>query len=38
VLATLHALAAEKQIAADVVEKAVRDLGIHPEKRNPAVS
>ncbi len=38
VLATLHALAAEKQVAGDVLEKAVRDLGIDPEKRNPATS
>jgi pyruvate dehydrogenase E1 component len=38
VLATLHALAEEKQIGADVVQKAIRDLGINPEKANPAVS
>jgi pyruvate dehydrogenase E1 component len=38
VLATLHALAAEKQVGNDVLEKAIRDLGINPEKRNPATS
>ena len=38
VLATLHALAAEKKIAGHVLEKAIRDLGIDPEKRNPATS
>ena len=38
VLATLHALAREKQVGADVLEKAIGDLGINPEKRNPAIS
>ena len=38
VLATLHALAREGQVAGDVLEKAIRDLGISPEKRNPANS
>jgi pyruvate dehydrogenase E1 component len=38
VLATLHALAREKQVGADVLEKAIGDLGINPEKRNPASS
>jgi pyruvate dehydrogenase E1 component len=38
VLATLHALAREKQVGADVLEKAIRDLGINPEKANPARS
>ncbi len=43
VLATLHALAGEKKdgaeaVSAKVLEKAVRDLGIDPEKRNPAIS
>jgi pyruvate dehydrogenase E1 component len=38
VLATLHALAREKQIGIDVVQKAIKDLGINPEKANPAVS
>ncbi|MGA8066841.1 MAG: pyruvate dehydrogenase (acetyl-transferring), homodimeric type, partial [Terriglobales bacterium] len=39
VLATLHALAGEKEgVSAKVLEKAIRDLGIDPEKRNPANS
>ena len=38
VLATLNALAAEKQIKLDVVQQAVKDLGINPEKPNPAIS
>jgi hypothetical protein len=47
VLATLHALAGEKPgekkdgaavISAKLLEKAIRDLGIDPEKRNPAIS
>ncbi len=38
VLATLHALADEKKIAGDVLEKAVRELGINSEKGNPATS
>ena len=37
-LATLTALAREKQIGPDVLEKAIRDLGINPEKVNPAIS
>jgi pyruvate dehydrogenase E1 component len=36
VLATLTALAREKQIKLDVLQKAVRELGINPEKANPA--
>src|SRR5713226_4363848 len=36
VLATLTALAREKQIKIDVLQKAVKDLGINPEKANPA--
>ena len=36
VLATLTALAREKQIKADVLQQAVKDLGINPEKANPA--
>jgi pyruvate dehydrogenase E1 component len=36
VLATLTALAREKQIKLDVLQKAVKDLGINPEKANPA--
>jgi len=38
VLATLYARGAETKIAKDVLEKAVKELGIKPEKRNPAVS
>jgi len=38
VLATLHALAREKQLPLEVVKKAVQELGIHPEKPNPAIS
>jgi pyruvate dehydrogenase E1 component len=46
VLATLHALAGEKGaekkdgevVNAKLLEKAIRDLGIDPEKRNPAIS
>ena len=38
VLATLTALAKEKQIPIKVVQKAVKDLGINPEKPNPAIS
>jgi pyruvate dehydrogenase E1 component len=36
VLATLTALAREKQIKLDVLQKAVKELGINPEKANPA--
>ena len=38
VLATLNALAAEKQIKIEVVQQAIKDLGINPEKPNPAIS
>ena len=38
VLATLGALAREKKIAIDVVKRAIGELGIHPEKANPAIS
>jgi len=38
VLATLGALAREKKIGTDVVRRAVQELGINPEKANPAVS
>jgi pyruvate dehydrogenase E1 component len=38
VLATLNSLAAEKQIAPEVAQNAVRDLGIDPEKPNPATT
>ena len=36
VLATLTALAREKQIKPDVLQKALKELGINPEKANPA--
>ncbi len=38
VLATLNALVVEKQIAAEVAQKAVRDLGIDADKPNPATT
>jgi len=46
VLATWHALASEKSgdkkdgegVSAKLLEKAIKDLGIDPEKRNPATS
>ena len=38
VLATLNALAREKQIKLEVVRQAVKELGINPEKANPANS
>jgi pyruvate dehydrogenase E1 component len=37
-LATLSELARDGQIGFDVVQKAIRDLGIDPEKPNPAIS
>jgi pyruvate dehydrogenase E1 component len=37
-LATLYALQQEKQIEPDVVAQAIKDLGIDPEKKDPAVS
>src|ERR1700692_2730459 len=38
VLATLGALARDKKFSADVVKQAIPELGINPEKLNPAVS
>jgi len=38
VLATLHALAREKKIGIEIVQKAIKELGINPEKANPAIS
>lgn len=38
VLATLNALAQDKQIKPDLLKKAIKDLGINPEKPNPAIS
>src|SRR6201997_5092367 len=38
VLATLSALARENQVKIETVQQAVKDLGINPEKPNPASS
>ena len=38
VLATLNELAREKEIGCDVVQRAIKELGINPEKPNPAKS
>jgi pyruvate dehydrogenase E1 component len=38
VLATLNALARDNKIPVDTVKQAVKDLGINPEKANPAIS
>src|ERR1700693_1112896 len=38
VLATLGALAREKKIGSDVVKRAIQELGINPDKANPAIS
>jgi pyruvate dehydrogenase E1 component len=38
VLATLVALAREKKVGTDVVKRAIGELGINPEKANPAIS
>jgi len=38
VLATLGALVREKKIGIDIMKKAISDLGINPEKLNPATS
>ena len=38
VFATLTALLKEKKIDAKVVQLAIKDLGINPDKKNPAVS
>ena len=38
VLATLSALAREKKIESSVVSQAIKDLGVNPEKANPAIS
>jgi pyruvate dehydrogenase E1 component len=37
-VATLHALAEEKQIKPELVQKALKDLEINPEKDDPAVT
>ena len=38
VFATLNALACEGKLKVDVVQQAIKDLGINPEKPNPASS
>jgi pyruvate dehydrogenase E1 component len=38
VLATLHALAREKKIESKTVSQAIKELGVNPEKANPAIS
>jgi pyruvate dehydrogenase E1 component len=38
VLATLNALARDNKIPVSAVQQAVKDLGINPEKPNPAIS
>ena len=38
VLATLHALAREKKIESKTVNQAIKELGINPDKTNPAIS
>jgi pyruvate dehydrogenase E1 component len=38
VLATLTALAREKKIEAKAIQQAIKELGINPEKVNPAIS
>jgi pyruvate dehydrogenase E1 component len=38
VLATLTALAREKKIEATLVQQAIKDLDIDPEKANPVTS
>jgi pyruvate dehydrogenase E1 component len=37
-LATLHALLQEKQVAPEIVQQAIKDLEIHTDKRDPAIS
>jgi pyruvate dehydrogenase E1 component len=38
VAATLSALASDGQLDAKAVQKAIKDLGIDPEKKNPATA
>ena len=38
VFATLNALAREGQLQVQIVQQAIKDLGINPEKPNPAIS
>ena len=37
-VATLRALAEEKQIKPELVQKAIQDLAINPEKPDPAIT
>jgi pyruvate dehydrogenase E1 component len=37
-LATLSGLSKEKKIGQDVIQQAVKDLQINPEKANPMIS
>jgi pyruvate dehydrogenase E1 component len=37
-LATLHELFVDGKIERSVLDKAIKDLGIHPDKPNPVVS
>ena len=37
-LATLHELHTDGKIERSVVDKAIKDLGINPEKLNPVIS
>jgi pyruvate dehydrogenase E1 component len=38
VIATLSALQQQGKVEAAVVAKAIKDLGVNPEKPNPAIS
>jgi pyruvate dehydrogenase E1 component len=38
VLATLSALARDKQVSPEILGKAIKELGINPEKPNPAIT
>jgi pyruvate dehydrogenase E1 component len=38
VVATLYALMQDKKVDADLVQQAIKDLGIDTEKSNPAIS
>jgi pyruvate dehydrogenase E1 component len=38
VLATLSALLNERQITPETLQQAIKDLGINPDKANPAIS
>jgi hypothetical protein len=38
VLGTLNALLAEKHVQPELVQQAIRDLEIDPEKADPAIS